>query len=89
MVKIPPADAGDSSSIPGSRRSPREGKGNPLQFSCLENLTDRGAWRAPVHGVTKSRTGLKRISTQHWPKKEMNSRYFLKELEDLEKLISS
>ena len=89
MVKIPPANAGDSGSIPGSRRSPREGKGNPLQFSCLENLTGRGAWWAPVHGVTKSQTGPKRISTQHWPKKEMNSRYFLKELEDLEKLISS
>ena len=68
VVKNPPADAGDSCSIPGSRRSVREGKGNPLQFSCLGTLMDRGAWRATVHGVTKSRTGLKRISTQHWPK---------------------
>ena len=68
VIENPPADAGDSASIPGSRRSPREGKGNPLQFSCLENLTDRGAWPATVHGVTKSQTGLKPISTQHWPK---------------------
>jgi len=44
--------------IPGSRRSPREGNGNPLQYSCLENLMDRGAWWAPVHRVTKSHTQL-------------------------------
>ena len=51
VVNIPPANAGNVSSIPGSGRSPGEGNGNPLQDSCLENLTDRGAWRATVHGV--------------------------------------
>ena len=50
--------AGDSGSTPGLRRSPGEGNGNPLQNSCLENPTDRGAWRATVPGVTKSRTRL-------------------------------
>ena len=47
-------NAGDPSSIPGSGRSP----GDPLQYSCLENPMDRGAWWATVHGVTKSRTQL-------------------------------
>ena len=46
------------SSIPGSGRSPGGGRGNPLQCSCLENPTDRGAWRATAHGVTKSWTLL-------------------------------
>ena len=45
-------------SIPGSGRSPGEGNGNPLQYSCLENPMDRGAWWATVHGVTKSQTQL-------------------------------
>ena len=45
---------GDPGSIPGSRRSPGEGNGNPLQYSCLENPMDRGTWQATVHGVTKS-----------------------------------
>ena len=45
--------AGDMGSIPGSGRSPAEGDGNFLQYSCLENPMDRGAWRATVHGVTK------------------------------------
>ena len=49
-------DAGDTGSIPGSRRSPGIGNGNPLQYSCLENSMDRGAWRATVHGVGKSQT---------------------------------
>ena len=49
---------GDPGSIPESGRSPGEGNGNPLQYSCLENRTDRGAWRATVHGATKSRTRL-------------------------------
>ena len=44
----------DSGSIPGSGRSPGEGNGNPLQYSCLENPMDRGAWWATVHGVAKS-----------------------------------
>ena len=51
-------NAGDAGSIPGSGRSPGEGNGNPLQYSCLENPMDRGAWQATVHGVTKSRTRL-------------------------------
>ena len=48
--------AGDMGSIPGSGRSPGEGNGNSLQYSCLENPMDRGAWLATVHGVAKSRT---------------------------------
>ena len=51
-------NAGDPGSIPRSGRSPGEGNGNPLQYSCLENSMDRGAWWATVRGVTKSRTGL-------------------------------
>ena len=49
---------GRPGSIPEMGRSPGEGNGNPLQYSCLENLTDRGAWEAAVHGVTKSGTRL-------------------------------
>ena len=45
---------GDLGSIPGLGRSPREGNGNPLQYSCLENSMNRGAWWAIAHGVTKS-----------------------------------
>ena len=51
-------DAGDPGSVPGSGRGPGEGNGNLLQYSCLENSMDRGAWRAIVHGVAKSRTRL-------------------------------
>ena len=47
-------NAGYLGSIPGSGSSPREGNGNPLQYSCLENPMDRGAWQAAVHRVTKS-----------------------------------
>ena len=47
-------NAGDLGSIPGWGRSPEEGNGNPLQYSCLENTIDRGAWWAKVHGVAKS-----------------------------------
>ena len=54
VVKNLPANAGDVSSIPGSGRSPREGNDNPLQYSCLENPMDRGAWQATVHGVAES-----------------------------------
>ena len=49
---------GDQHSIPGSGRSPGEGNGSPLQYSCLENPKDGGAWQATVHGVTKSHTRL-------------------------------
>ena len=48
----------DLGSIPGLGRSPGEGNGNPLQYSCLENPLDKGAWWATVHGVSKSQTGL-------------------------------
>ena len=51
-------DAGDVGSIAESGRSPGGGHGNPLQYSCLENPMDRGAWRAAVHRVTKSQTRL-------------------------------
>ena len=53
-VKNPPASAGDTGSIPGSGRSPGEGKGNPLQYSCLENSIDRGTWRPTVHEVAEA-----------------------------------
>ena len=51
-------NAGDPGSIPGSGRSPGEGNGNPLQYSCLENPMDQGAWWATIHGVAESRTQL-------------------------------
>ena len=51
-------NAGDLSSVPGLGRSPGEGNGNPLQYSCLENSMDRGAWQATVHEVAKSQTRL-------------------------------
>ena len=51
-------NAGDLGSIPGLGRSPGEGNGYPLQYSCLQDSTDRGAWQATVHGVAKSRTQL-------------------------------
>ena len=57
MVKNPPANAGDDmDSFTGSGRSPGGGYGNPLQYSCLENPMDRGAWWATVHAVAKSWT---------------------------------
>ena len=62
MVKNLPANAGDireAGSIPGSARSHGGGHGNPLQYSCLENPMDGGAWRATVHGVAQSQTQLK------------------------------
>ena len=55
VVKKLPADVGDVGSVSGSGRSPGEGNGNPLQYSCLENPMDRGAWPAAVHGVTSVR----------------------------------
>ena len=53
MVKNLPANAGDMGLIPDLGRSPGEGNGSPLQYSCLGNPMDRGAWQATVHGVTK------------------------------------
>ena len=52
-------DIKDMGSIPGLGRSPGGGHGNPLQYSCLENFQDRGAWRATAHRVAKSQTQLK------------------------------
>ena len=62
VVKNPPSNEGDlrdEGSIPGSGRFPREGNGNPFQYSCPENSMNRGAWRATVHRVTQSETWLK------------------------------
>ena len=59
MVKNQSATAGDSGLIPGLGRSPGVGDGNPLQYFCLENSIDRGAWQAAVHEIEKSRTRLK------------------------------
>ena len=53
VAQNPPANAGDVGAIPGLGRSVRGGNRNPLQYSCLENSMDRGAWKATVHGVTK------------------------------------
>ena len=55
VVKNPPTNTGDAGSTPGLGRFPREGNGYPLQYSCLGNPTDRGAWRANAHGVTRVR----------------------------------
>ena len=67
VVKNLPTNAGDTRDaglIPWSGRSPGGGNGNPLQYCCLENPKDRGAWLATVHGVTKSQTQLKRLNTE-------------------------
>ena len=67
VVKNPPANAGvlrDIGLIPGIGGSPGEGQDNPLQYSCLENSMDRGAWWAIVHRVTKSWTQLKQLNTE-------------------------
>ena len=56
-------DAGETGSITGSGRYPGTGNGNSLQYSCLENLMNKGAWWAPVHRVAKSWTQMKRLST--------------------------
>ena len=59
-------NAGDPGSIPRLGRSPGEGNGNPLQYSCLENLMDGGAWWATVHGVAKSWTRLSDFTSLHF-----------------------
>ena len=68
MVKNLPASAGDvrdTGLIPGSARSLGEGHDNPLQYSCLENPMNRGAWWATVHGVAMSQKQLKQSTAQH------------------------
>ena len=62
--KASACNAGDLGSIPGSGRSPGEGNGNPLQYYCLENPMDRGAWQAAVYGVAKSQTRLSDFPSQ-------------------------
>ena len=62
-VKASACNVGDLGQIPGSGRSPGEGNGNSLQYSCLENPMDGAAWWAPVHGVAKSRTGLSNFTS--------------------------
>ena len=62
MAKNPPAKAENIHSIPGSERSPGEGNGNPLQYSCLEKPIDRGTWQATVHGIAKIQTQLSACS---------------------------
>ena len=64
VVKNLPANGGDAGLIPGCGTSPGEGNGNPLQYCCLENPMERGAWRATVHGVAKCQT---RLSNEHTP----------------------
>ena len=54
VVRNPPANTGDADSIPMWGRSPGEGNGNPLQYSCLENSINREAWQTTVHGVAES-----------------------------------
>ena len=66
-LKIPPASARDASLVPGSGRSAGEGRGNPLQCSCLGNPMDRGAWQATVRGVTKSPARLSNWTTTKPP----------------------
>ena len=69
MLKNPPANAGDSRDvglIPGSERSPGVGNANPLQYSCLGNLKDRGSWWATVYRIAKSWTCLKLSTELKW-----------------------
>ena len=94
VVKNSPANAGDMGLIPGLGRSPGEGNGNPLQYSCLGNLMDRGAGQATVHPVTKSRTRLKRLSSSSSSHKftrlKLKLRYFghlMQRTDSLEKTL--
>jgi len=78
VVKNPPPnaiDTGDAGLIPELGRSPAKGNGNPLQYSCLENPMDRGAWWATVHGVTKNQDMTEQTCTLLL---KVTSRYCLK-----------
>ena len=82
MAKNLPANAGDTrdvGSIPGLRRFPEGGNGNPLQYSCLENFMDRGAWWATVHGVAKTQTWLNNRAQEEWSCLETSKQQYLKE----------
>ena len=73
MIKNPPANAGDTKDtglVSGLGRSHSGGNGNSLQYSCLENSMDRGAWWATVHGAVKSQTQMSTHSTQHKSNKD-------------------
>ena len=59
-------NTGDLGFIPGSGRSPAEGNGNPLQYSCLENSMDRGAWQVTVHGVTEELNTTEQLNNNNW-----------------------
>ena len=63
--KNSPANEGDASSIPGLGRFPGEGNGSPLQYFCLENPMDRGAWQATVHVVTKRHNSVTKQNKKH------------------------
>ena len=65
MVENPLANAGDVGSIPGSGRSPGGGNGNPLQYSCLGNPMDGGAWGATVHGVAKEPNTIYQVNNNN------------------------
>ena len=69
-------NAGDLGLISGLGRSPGEGNGKPLQYSCLQNPTDRGTWQATVHRVTQSRTWLKQLRTHMSMRQETNKGRF-------------
>ena len=94
VVKNPPANAGDTSDvglISGSARSLGVGNGNPLQYSCLENLMDRGAWQATVHGVTKSQTWLSMHAYQVQLSKfrNLSRKLFWKKFPRVERTVTS
>ena len=65
VSKSSACNAGDPGLIPGLARSPGEGNGNPLQYSCLENLMDRGAWQATAHGVTRVMQACDNVEHTH------------------------
>ena len=67
-------DTRDAGSIPGVGRSPGEGHGKPLQYSCLENPVDKGAWRATVHGIVKSQDMTDGLCTRIEPGTELGAR---------------
>ena len=81
VVKNPPAKAGDTlrdaGSVPGSGRSPEGGHGNPLQYSCLENPMDRGAWRATVHRTVDSDTTKESDTTEATEHAQSSSLFLL------------
>ena len=75
--KASACSVGDLGSIPGLGRSPGEGSGNPLQYSCLENPMDGGAWQATVHGVTKSQIRLSNFTSLYFTSTLHTSRYLI------------